>query len=67
MDWSALEDFRFALRANFASTPEEAMAFDRVFDAYWLGVESEGHRVKMRSEFLKGDLEEGEREGHDDA
>ncbi len=67
VDWSVRDDFRYALRANFASSPAEEVAFDRVFDAYWLERESEGHRMKMRTEFLRGDLDEGSREEHEDA
>ena len=67
VDWSELDDFRFALRANVASSPAEEMAFDRVFDAYWLAREAEGHRMQMRTEVLRGDLDEGSREEHEDA
>ncbi len=67
VDWSHVEDFRYALRINFASTEAEEVAFDRVFDAFWLDRESEGHRMKMRSEFLRGDLDAGFHEGHEDA
>jgi uncharacterized protein with von Willebrand factor type A (vWA) domain len=67
VDWTETSDFRYALRANFASTRAQEITFDRVFDAFWLDSPSEGHRIKMRSEFVRGDLDQGFREGHEEA
>ncbi len=61
------DDFRLALRTNLASSREEEQRFDRLFHAYWYGeAENEGHRMGMQTELLRGALDQGFQEAHQD-
>lgn len=65
--FEAREDFRVALRANLTSSDREVATFDRAFDAFFSGEdEAQGHRMKLRQEFLRGDLDQGWDAAHDE-
>lgn len=69
VDVASAADFRLALRANLASSREEEITFERVFDAYWGAAhpEAEGDYILARSEMVRGALDAGRsREGHRD-
>lgn len=65
--WFPADDFRFALRANLVSSREEELVFERVFERFWRQAPEppESHvRLRARSEFSRGALDEGFRETH---
>ncbi len=67
VDLNCDEDFRLALRTNLAATREEEKTFDRLFDEYWYGKsDNAGHLMALNSELLRGDIDQGLRESHED-
>lgn len=69
VDWTSPADYRLALRTNLASSREEEIAFERVFDRYWGAIDPdyEGDYILARSEMVRGDLDAGRsNEGHRD-
>ena len=68
IDISDKKEYQLALRLNLASTKEEEIIFDRVFNGYWNNTpESEGDYILANSEMIKGSLDAGlSNEGHRD-
>ncbi len=67
VDLSRIEDVRLALRTNLAATRGEEKKFDRLFDEYWYGKPDDaGHLMALNSELLRGDIDQGLRESHED-
>ncbi len=68
IDISQKDDYRIALRVNLASSKEDEVLFDRLFNNYWDKLpESEGDYILANSEMIKGDLDVGlSNEGHRD-
>lgn len=68
IDISNKDEYQLALRLNLASTKEEEIIFDRVFNGYWNNTsESEGDYILANSEMIKGSLDAGlSNEGHRD-
>ena len=60
-------DFRIALRTNLVSSREQEVIFDRVFNRFWYGQESEdGDYKPWRPEFVRGDKQYGDNIGHEE-
>jgi hypothetical protein len=68
VDMTSKDDYGLALRINLASTKEEEVIFDRVFNSYWNQTsDSEGGYILANSEMIKGSLDTGlSNEGHRD-
>jgi uncharacterized protein with von Willebrand factor type A (vWA) domain len=68
VDWSEEADFRTALRSNLASSRDQEIAFDRLFDSFWRAqqLEQEDRPFSLRPEPVQGELEQGWKESHRD-
>ena len=67
VDWLAETDFRLALRTNLASSREQEIAFERVFDRFWRHYDHEdGDYKPWRPELIRGDKQYGDNVAHEE-
>jgi hypothetical protein len=67
IDWLNEDDFRLAVRTNLASSHEDEVKFDRIFQNFWHGTrEEEGDYKPWRPELIRGDKQYGDQRGHDE-
>lgn len=61
------DDFRMAMRVNLATSKEQEIHFDRLFNRYWHRIEADdGDYKPWRPELIRGEKQYGDNIGHED-